>query len=123
MMKSTILYILILQLAGIFGFVWVSSLYPLIWLKIVVLILFFVGTLVTIFKSFPGYEVKNAIALSLVSGVFFVVAYQVIGFNFYPGLIKDVSLFSAGHFVVSGAMFGMMFLFYSICCASLILKR
>lgn len=122
-MKKTILYILVLQLVGILGFVWVGSLFPLAWLKVVVLILFAVGTVSAVFKSSSGYKVQNAIALSLVSGVCFVAVYQVIGFNFYPGLVKDVSLFSVRHLMLSGVVFGVMFVFYNLCCTSLMLKK
>lgn len=103
-------------------FVWVASEIILSYYKILVLVLFSVGTIFIIFKFNSKYDLRSSEKFSLVSALCFVLIHQVIGFNLYPGLVKDISIFSAQHLFILGIELGMMFVFYNLCCACLLLK-
>jgi hypothetical protein len=123
MIRNAVLLNLILQIAGILGFITVSSLLAVAWLKMLVIALFAAGSAVVIFKFIPRYDLQRSIVLSLLSSLTFVIVYQAIGFGFYPGLVKDVSIFSSYHAYLSGVVFIILFFFYNFCCACLLVKK
>jgi hypothetical protein len=112
-----------LQIVGVLGFIFVSNMMPFFLAKIGVLVIFSVGSVGVIFKSLPTYGIKKALSLSFFSGVSFVVIYQAIGFSYYPGLVKDVTLFSSYHLLLSSVVFILFFIFYNLCCSFLLLRK
>jgi len=123
MMRKLILLNSVLQVTGVLGFILVSNLLAVVWLKMAILFLFFAISGIVILKALPKYEMKQSIAFSLLSALTFVIVYQVIGFVFYPGLVKDVSPFSSYHLFLSSAVFLIMFIFYNLCCTLLFFKK
>jgi len=122
MIQVFILNMVILQLVGILGFVWIGSILPHPWWKILIIIIFVVGTAIITLKFFSNYKMKNAVVVSATCAFCFVLIYQAIGFNFYSGIVKDLSIFSSQHLRVSGIVFAVTFLFYNFCYSLLALK-
>ena len=123
MMSRALLYSFALQVSGVLGFIAVGSHLPLAWLKTVVVMMFVAGTVLVVFKFFPAYKMPQSLSFSLWSAMSFVVTYQTIGFNFYPGLVKDVVPLSSQHLLLSSIVFAIMFVFYNLCCGCLLVKR
>lgn len=123
MIRIFIIYIAILQLVGILGFIYISSILDGLWLKILIGIMFLTCTLMVIFNFFSAYKMKHAVLFSGVFAFHFVFIYQIIGFCFYPGLVKGVSVFSYQHMRISAVFFIAMFIFYNFCHLCLLFKK
>ncbi len=122
-MKQAILLNIPLQIAGVLGFIFLSKISPFFLAKIGLLAIFAAGSVSVVFKSLPAYGIKRAQFLSLFNSFSFVIIYQVIGFSYYRGLVKDVTLFSSYHLLLSSVVFILFFIFYNICCSFLLLKK
>ena len=123
MIRKTVILNIVLQTAGVLCFIAVSNTLAVAWIKGVLLVLFAAGSGFIVFKSFPGYQMKSSLVFSLMSALTFVIVYQSIGFIFYPGIVKDVSPFSRYHFYLSSIVFCIFFVFYSLCCTCLLIKK
>ncbi len=120
MMHSALLYTVILQACGVSAFVIASSHGQSTWLKAAVVLAFVVVTLGIILKEFSRYDAKRSLLYSLCAAACFVAVYQIVGFSFAPGIVKDIDPFSAQHVAASCKVFLGMLVFYSLCCACLI---
>jgi len=123
MKLKTILLNIVLQIAGVLGFIAASNILAVAWLKVVVLILFATGSAFIIFKSFPEYQMKRSLVFAMLFAITFLIVYQSIGFLFYPGLVKDVSPLSGYHLLLSSQVFFLVFVFYNLCFTCLLIKK
>lgn len=112
-----------LQALVVFSFIWVSSIFPQVWVKTMVLLFFVIGTVGAIFLTRAEFRAKEAIGLSLMYALCFVIVFQLIGFNFHLGLVKDMVFFSQFYWQVSMSLFCTMTLFYFLCSLCLILRK
>jgi len=113
---------IILQVLVIFGFITAANLLPKDWLKVSVLIIFVISTCLVIYHSFQKYNLRKMTFFSLLVSLSFVIIFKVIGYCFYPGLVKDVELFSSYNLFLSFKEFIILFIFYSFCCLCLFFK-
>jgi hypothetical protein len=116
MIRRAVFWSIVLQIAGVSAFLSVGQLAPSGWLKAATILAFIAGTILVIYKSFPEYRIKRSLLYSLPAAAGFVVVYQVVGFTFAPGIVKDIAPFSAQHIAISGIVFLAMLAFYNACC-------
>lgn len=122
MIRYLLLGMFATQVIGILGFIVSSSLLPSIWANLFVVVFFTLGNVYFIFSYFPEYSLYKVAYFSFSSALSFVLTYQLIGFHYFTGLVKDVDFFSGQHFSISCIVFSIMFLFYSACCLVLLFK-
>jgi hypothetical protein len=116
MIRRALFCSIVLQIAGVSAFLSVGQLAPSGWLKAATILAFIAGMILVIYKSFPEHRIKRSLLYSLPAAACFVVVYQVVGFTFAPGIVKDIAPFSAQHLAISGIVFLAMLAFHNACC-------
>jgi hypothetical protein len=84
-------------------------------IKIISIVCWFLGMSSAIWWSVGSLQNKTKISLfCIVMATVFVFFYNFLGFEFYPGLIKDIKPFSGEHFVVLGKMFAFLYIVHCL---------
>jgi hypothetical protein len=92
-------------------------------LKAGIQLLFTAGSVLTIFTTFPNYQLKRLLIYSLIAALTSVILYQTLGYVFFIGLVQGIFLFNTEYFYITGLAFCAAFTFYIICSAfSLIIR-
>ena len=123
MIYRSICYLVIIQYLAIISFAWSGSISPNNELKMLIIFLFIVGTGGIILDSQLKPGIKEAVFFTSIMALCFLANYQIIGFTLYPGLVKDISIFSVQYFRISVIVFGITFIFYILCVGCSKLKQ
>ena len=91
--------------------------------KILLFIFFATATIQLLRHVYVKVQLRKKVLFTTAAAISFVTIYQTIGFMFYPGLVKDISLFSVKHLHISMIVFLIMLAYYVLCFVSLSLLR
>lgn len=81
--------------------------------KIIVLLFYFISLVFFFIKvTFKTFRFRDIIFLSFVLSFGFIIAYSLLGFLFYPGLVKDLAPFSFDHLIRVSLFFAIIFVFH-----------
>ena len=73
-----------------------------------------IGAFVVFTKASRLYRFRKSLFVVSWAALFFVILYNLVGFLLYPGLVKDLDLFSSEHLIRSGFLFTIVFGVYVI---------
>lgn len=84
-----------------------------------VIIFFVLSKIILVFMANIFFTLKSKIALSFLLALVSVVVYEIIGFVFFKGLVKDLILFSFAHIYATIIFFAFMSFCYLILMATM----
>lgn len=96
-------YFSILELTGLFGFIITSRYHQGEWIRFLPLwIAIFLIIIVAYLQVKKVSNNQETVFISLVASVIFICGFKLLGYIFYPGLLKDVDFFSIENATGSG---------------------
>lgn len=103
-MRKLIVYLLVLEVGGLLGFIVVST-YPEIQsLRYFPILMAAGGVFIFSFNVAPRLTIKQVAYSSIIVSLLFVLALQALGFTIFPGLVKDMELISVDNVARMGLM-------------------